>query len=117
MTDHPYADLWAALNSDGITTSAFIDPARLRALLADYDEASARALYEDSVAEAAIEQVKKLEAERDRLREALTAFVDYAENHGEITFAGGGMKAVDALNEATRKAQAALAQEHGESDA
>ena len=57
------------------------------------------------------ETIRALLAERDRLREALTTFVDYAEIHGEITFAGGGMRAVDALNEATRKARAALAQE------
>lgn len=54
------------------------------------------------------ELIDELRVKNKRLREALERFINYAENHGEITFAGGGMPAVNAMNEATQAARAAL---------
>lgn len=100
-------------------------PDTIRVLLADYEEASAMALYESSVAEAAIEQVKKLEAERDKLRDLLTRIVGEVDDligessgvyglhlngdpspWGEVV-AGGRFERLGVLEEA----RAALAQE------
>jgi len=80
----------------------------LRALLADYDEASARAFYETSVAEASIEQAKKLEAERSGLRNAAQMLADWAEHE---------VGAEPDLTPGLAEVRAALAQEQGESDA
>lgn len=108
--DDRYAGLRASLdhleNLDhtGVISSWVSQASAVRSLLADYDEASARAFYETDVAEAAIEQVKKLEAERDRLRDALWVVTEhnalhFGESHNTVIVA-----------------RAALAQEQGESD-
>lgn len=85
---------------------AAADKETVRALLADFDEASARAFYETSVAQAAIEQVKKLEAERNKLRDALEAI-------GTYPLARGQEMSAESMREIAR---AALAQEQGESE-
>ena len=43
------------------------------------------------------------------LMEALFAFVEFAERHGEVVFSGGGALAIDAMNACTGMARAAIA--------
>lgn len=47
------------------------------------------------------------------LREALSTFVQFAENHGEVVFSGGGMPAIDAMNRCTGLARVAIAKATG----
>ena len=47
------------------------------------------------------------------LLEALSKFVEFAEQNGEVVFAGGGMPVIDAMNACTTKARAAIAKAAG----
>ena len=51
----------------------------------------------------------RLIAAAPELLEALSKFVEFAELHGEVVFAGGGMTVIDAMNACTTKARAAIA--------
>lgn len=57
----------------------------------------------------------KLLAMAPELLEALSKFVGFAEQYGEVVFAGGGMPVIDAMNACTTKARAAIAKAKGES--
>lgn len=48
------------------------------------------------------------------LLEALSNFVAFTEQHGEVVFSGGGMSAIDAMNACTTNARAAIAKAKGE---
>lgn len=48
------------------------------------------------------------------LLEALSKFVEFAEQYGEVVFSGGGMPVIDAMNACTTKARAAITKATGE---
>ena len=55
----------------------------------------------------------RLIAAAPELLEALSKFVAFTEQHGEVVFSGGGMSAIDVMNACTTKARAAIAKATG----
>lgn len=74
--------------------------------------------YEDFIAEVNVnfrshEANARLIAAAPELLEALSKFVEFAEQYGEVVFSGGGMPVIDAMNACTTKARAAIAKATG----
>ena len=55
----------------------------------------------------------RLIAAAPELLEALSKFVEFAEQNGEVVFSGGGMSAIDAMNACTTEARAAITKATG----